>query len=290
MVDMTGTTMATYLPEQWSALATIKYRSNTVLWPLLDHRWEPELGVGMGDTVFIPNFSQNDTAIDRTTFGTGASITFDAVTEAQTALLVDVMSYKAFRLPVEMTVQRMPVYDPLLIGGIGQAIALQVDTKVASDNSNGIDSFTTIVGTDNQDITDDDILTTETNLHNANAPMQDRFLVVSPPTRGSMMKIDVIRNQLYAATVGNLVGSRGPGVLGEVYSLTAIMSNNLEAGVSGKKNGVFQREAIAGVMQKQLTMLEDINIEDGIFRQVVGYAVYGIKKVKDDHGNELDGK
>ena len=286
MADMTGTTMATYLPEVWSRLATITYRSNVVIWPLFDHRWEPELGVGMGDTVNIPGFSQNTGATKESTFGTGATITFDAVTEAQIQLVVDTLAYKAYRMPYSMTVQAMSVYQPLLTKGIGEAVALQVDT----DSATAIRAFDTEVGSDNIDITDDDILTCETNLHNQNAPMQDRFLTVSPASRGSMMKIDVIRNQLYAKSVGNLVGSRGAGVLGEVYSFTAIMSNNLTAGTAGKENGAFQREAVAAVMQKGLTMLNDVNIEDGPFRQVWGGAVYGLKEIKDAFGNQLNGK
>ena len=59
MADMTATTMATYLNEVWSPLATITYRSMAILPPLMDRRWEPEIGVGKGDTVNIPNFSQN---------------------------------------------------------------------------------------------------------------------------------------------------------------------------------------------------------------------------------------
>ena len=82
--DMTATTMATYLPEVWSKKATVTYRSNVVLPDLMDRSWEPEIGVGRGDTVNIPNFTQNTTAVKRSTFGTGAALTFDAVTEAQT--------------------------------------------------------------------------------------------------------------------------------------------------------------------------------------------------------------
>ena len=103
--NMTGTTMATWIPEVWSMKPTITYRSNLVAVPLLDHTWEPEIGVGQGDTVNIPGFSQNNAARNRGagtgTFGTGTSITFDAVTEAQTQLVVNRFYYKAFRQPVE---------------------------------------------------------------------------------------------------------------------------------------------------------------------------------------------
>ena len=294
MADMTGTTMATYLPEQWSSTATITYRSNTVLVPLLDHRWEPEAGVGRGDTVNIPSFSQNASPNNRGagtgTFGTGASITFDAVTESQVQLAINRLYYKAFRMPVEMSAQTMSGYVPLLTDGIGQAIALQIDSDIASDNSNGIDAFSTTQGTDNVDVTDDDIIQCETNLNNNNAPLQDRFLVVSPATRGSLMKIDVLRNQLYGSSVGNLNGGAAAGYLGKVYTFDVYMSNNLESGTSGKKNGAFQREAIAYAEQTSVGVRKDLNVEDGLFDQYVGYTVCGWKEVKDGFGTELAGK
>jgi len=289
MADMTGTTMASWLPEQWSELATITYRSNTVLWDLIDRRWEPEVGVGRGDTVNIPGFTQNTSATKRSTFGTGASITFDAVTESQVQLVVNTMAYKAFRIPAEMSVQSMPKYVDLLTNGIGQAVALQADSDVASDNSNGLDAFTAI-GTDNVDITEDTLFTAETNLDDNNAPAENRHLVVSPASKASLMKIEAFRNSLYGGAVGNLPGDRPYGLIGSVYSYDVWVSNNLESGTSGKKNALFHMEAIAGAMQKNITMVADVNIEDGIFNQVAGYAVYGIKLVKTAFGREVDGK
>jgi len=289
MADMTGTTMASWLPEQWSELATITYRSNTVLWDLIDRRWEPEVGVGRGDTVNIPGFTQNTSATKRSTFGTGAAITFDSVQEAQVKLLVDTMAYKAFKIPAELSVQTLPKYVDLLTNGIGQAVALQADSDVASDNSNGLDAFTAI-GTDNVDITEDTLFTAETNLDDNNAPAENRHLVVSPASKASLMKIEAFRNSLYGGAVGNLPGDRPYGLIGSVYSYDVWVSNNLESGTSGKKNALFQMEAIAGAMQKNITMVADVNIEDGIFNQVAGYAVYGIKLVKTAFGREVDGK
>ncbi|MAH51535.1 hypothetical protein CMI37_37310, partial [Candidatus Pacearchaeota archaeon] len=231
MADMTGTTMATWLPEQWSQLATITYRSNTVIWPLLDRRWEPELPAGRGDTVNIPSFTQNTSATARSTFGTGASLTFDAVTESQVQLVVNQLAYKAFRIPVEMAVQTMPNYVSLLTDGIGEAIALKMDSDVAGDGSNGFDAFTAI-GTDGVDVTDDVILAAETNLNDQFAPMTDRFAVISPATRASLMKIDTYRNSLYGGSVGNMDGSKGAGYLGQIYSMDFYMSGTLEDGVS----------------------------------------------------------
>lgn len=291
MADMTGTTMATYLPEQWSAMASVTYRTNTVNVPLLDHRWEPELGVGRGDTVNIPAFTQNarTDVNERGTFGTGAALTFNANTESQIQLVVDTMIYDAYRYPVEMNVQKMAVYDSLLTEGIGQALAQYIDYDISSDGTNGFDAFTAI-GTDNVDVTDDVVLQAETNLNDNNAPLAGRFGVISPATRASFMKIESYRNQLYANSVGNMSGKKGAGYLGQIYTIDWYMSNNLEAGTSGKKNFVGHMEAIAIATQANVEMLRDINIEDGIFYQTVGYMVYGIKQVKSSFGREVAGK
>ena len=289
MADMTATTMATYLPEQWSSLASITYRSNTVLPPLMDRRWEPEIGVGRGDTVNIPNFTQNTGANKRSTFGTGASLTFDAVTESQTQLVVNQMAYKAFRVPAEMGVQAISTYVPLLTEGIGQAVALKVDSELAGDNSNGLDAFTAI-GSDNVDVTDDLILQAQQVLDDANAPNESRYLVVSPGTWTSMLKIERYTNSLYASAIGNVNGDKGPGFVGSLYTFDIYKSNNLEAGTAGTKNALFQKEAIAFAEQKSITMVKDLNVEDGLFDQYVGYNVYGHKIVKSGFGSEIDAK
>jgi hypothetical protein len=289
MADMTKTTMATYLPEVWSRLATITYRATAILAPLMDRRWEPEISVGRGDTVQIPNFSQNTTATKRSTFGTGASLTFDAVTESQTSLLVDTMAYKAFRVPAEMSVQVMATYVPLLINGIGQAVALQIDSDIAGDNSNGFDAFTAL-GTDNFDVTEDTVLDAETVLNNTNDPLPGRYFVYSPATRQSLLKIEGFRNSLYSGALGQINLNAGPGFQGRILTLDCYMTNNLEAGTAGKKNFIGHMEAIALAVQKNLTMIKDLNVEDGIFDQYVGYAVYGLKLVKSGSGREIDGK
>lgn len=291
MADMTKSTMDKWLPEVWSKLATITYRSNTVLVPLLDHRWEPELGVGSGDTVNIPGFTQNQASdvTTRSTFGTAASLSWNANTESQVQLKVNRMEIDAYRMPVEMSLQAMTNYDTLLTEGIGQALALKVDSRIASDDTDGFDAFTAI-GADNIDVTDDVILEGETQLNNVNASLEGRYFVMSPSTRASLMQIDVIRNQWYANTVGNLPGDRGAGYLGKLYTLDCYMSNNLEAGTSGKKNFIGQTECIAFAAQQQVKIVRDLNIEDGLLDQVVGYLVYGFKQVKSTFGREVDGK
>ena len=296
MADMTATTLDKHLKEVWSDVMYVEFRTNTVIVPLLDHTWEKELQIGSGDTVHIPNFTQNAKA-DATirgsagsgTFGTGASITWTASTDTAIDLVVNQLCYTANRMPVEMAVQTRPAYMSQLAAGMGQALAAKIDEIIADDTTNGFDAFTAI-GADNIDVTDDVILEGITNLNTYNAPMPDRFFVHSPGMWGSMMKIDVIRNQLYANSVGNLDGSKGAGYTGRIYSLDCYMSNNLAGGTSGYKGAIFQRKAIAYAEQQSIKFEEGFNMEDGLFNQRVAYVVYGNKMVETNFGREVDGK
>lgn len=291
---MTGTTIATWNPEVWSRTPTITYRSNIVLVPLMDHRWEPEIGTGRGDTVNIPGFSQNNAPNNRGagagTFGTGASITFDAVTEAQVQLKVNRFYYKAHRYPLELSVQAMPPYFSLLLQGQGAAIALQVDADLAADATDGLDTLTTIIGEDNVDITEDDVFTASTNLNNQNAPLPDRFFVVSPASAASVGKIEAFRNTLYRDSAGMIDGARAAGDIGTMLTFRTIMSNNLEAGTSGKKNFAFHMETIAFAEQANTQTEMTTNLEDGGFRQFMTWNTVGFVVVKNSFGTEVDGK
>lgn len=288
MPDMTSTTLATYLQEIWSQLATVIYSAETMLEPLMDHRWEPETGVGRGDTINIPTFTPATSSQKRSTFGTGAGLTFTAVTESQVQLLVDQMAYQAFQLPVEMSLQTMTTYVPALTADIGGAIAQQIETELASDNTNGLDAFTA-VGTDNEAITEDLILDTEDVLNNINAKMDSRYLVVSPATRSDLLRIEIYRNSLYASLAA-LAAEKGQGFLGRINSLDVYMSNKLESGTNGKKNAMFQREAIAFAGQSGIKVVKDLEISEGLFEAVAGWRVYGFKLVKASHGREVDAR
>ena len=291
--NMTATTMDKWLPEQWSSLATVTYRSNTVIVPLLDHRWEPELGVGRGDTVNIPKFSQNTSARNRGagtgTFGTAVALTFDAETEGQIQLVANKLGYKGFSMPVEMALQTMPNYITLLTEGIGKALALFVDNQVAADGTNGFDAFTAI-GSDNVDVTDDLLLQAIQVLDDANADYDSRYFVVSPATYVSLLKVERYSNSLYGGSIGTLDGSKGTGFVGSVYNVDVYKSNNLEAGTAGTKNACFQKEAIAFAEQQSVKIVNDLNIEDGLLEQYVGYNVFGHVMVKSGFGSEVAGK
>jgi len=258
----------------------------------MDRRWEPEIGVGKGDTVNIPAFTQKgrDYANKRSTFGTGASITFNYVQEGQTQLLVNQMAIYAFRMPVEMSAQRMAKYEQLLTDSAGPSLADQVDYELFSGDTYGLDALTTDIGADNVDVTDDLIIEGETNLNNVNAPLEDRFFVFSPATFGTLRGIEKFANMLYKSAAGNLPKNVGQGYVGDIYSLHCYMSNNLETITSGKKNFIFHRYALAYAEQVSVKIEKGLNIADGLFNEYAAYNVYGSVMVKATFGYGVIGK
>ena len=295
MANMTATTMAKWIPEVTAKKATVTYRSNTILDPLLDHSWEPELGVKKGDTINIIAFSQNSGAIARSTFGTAAGLSSEliATTETQVQLAVNKMAIYGFAIPKEDALQALPQYEVHLADGIGKALRLFMDASIAADSgdTDDLDGFTTVVGTDNVDVTEDDLITCMTNIAGQNAPSTDRFLVVSPATFASLLKIDRIVNQLTIGALGGLNANKATGLKGgPVYGFEVWESNNLGAGTAGKKCAAWQREALAIAVQQEVQIDREFSVIDGLITYTAGSIVFGKKMVKVGFGNELDGK
>lgn len=286
MADVTATTLATYLKEVWSAAASIIYSATTIIEPKMDHRWEPEIGVGAGDTVNIPEFTQATSAQKRSTFGTGATLTLRAPTENQIQLKVDQMAYQAFQMPVEMNAQVMAIYVPLMTDDIGRAIALQIDTELASDNSDGFDALTPI-GTDNEPLTETVILEGEQVLNDNNALLETRYMFISPATYADLRQIEVFRNQFYPQSI---IQDMGPGAVGKLFTLETYMTNNLEAGTNGKKGAILQKECIAFAAQTDVKVVQDLEITEGLFNVTAGWKAYGFKLIRSTFGREVDAR
>ena len=289
MADATKTTLATYLPEVWSRLVSVLYEAMVVIEPLMDHSWQPELGAGAGDIVNVPKFTESTSAAKRSTFGTGAGLTYTAVTEGQLQIPVNQMAYKAYRFPVEMSLQVMAKYVPLLVKDISTGISAQIDTELAADDTNGFDAFTAI-GSDNEAITEDVLLEAEAVLVSNNMLLSDRFAIWSANSRSDMLQIEVLRNQLNASVVGSVKGNTSQGFFGNTFTWDNYVCNNLEAGANGTKNYMGQKEAIAFIAQNSVTIRKEIDLDAGLFDIFAGWKAYGFLQMKANAGRQIDAR
>lgn len=291
MADITITTHAQFIPELWGTMVLEPYRKHLVLAPLMDHKYEKLLtNAGYGDTVNVPDFTGPVIGdVQTLTNMTGTITEAAAVTEAQNQIVVNTRN--AMNQPVDdiAKLQSRPDLMALFTDRMGYLMAEKLDSNLAGDNSNGLDSFTQVVGTDAIDVTDPNILRCMQYLDDANALPTERFLVVSPATLMSLYGIEKFMNSLYASSAGNLRGNKGYGHVGSIYDLEVYKTTNLEAGASGTKNAVFQREAIALIQQEDVTvdLRKPVN---AIKVHILAWNAYGFKKLRNTAGVELDGK
>jgi hypothetical protein len=211
------------------------------------------------------------------------------VTEQQLQIPVDQMAYKAYRFPVEMSLQVMAKYVPMLVTDISTGISAQIDTELAADDTNGFDVFTA-VGGDNESITEDVLLEAEAVLVSNNMLNSDRFAVWSANSRSDMLQIESLRNQLYAPVIGPLKGNTSQGFFGHTFTWDNYVCNNLEAGISGTKNFMGQKEAIAFIAQNSVTIRKELDIDAGLFDIFAGWKAYGFLQMKANAGREIDAR
>ena len=238
------------IPEVWSTFILDALTKNLVLAPLTDRRWEGLFASQGGNRVHIPSgptITATKEAI--TNVRNPAANDWDtAITVAnpdptETNLDLDIRAYAAVRVdePVQM-LSKLPVVD-YYSTELGRSLAQQVDTDIGTT----LDGTTNVKGTDNIPVTDPVIRDSREVLDNNDVKPDERFLVVSPATLMDMLAIERYSNSLYAAISG-VQPMKGRGYVGKIYEFDVYETTNLPAGAAGKKNFLFQKEAVAFAM------------------------------------------
>ena len=173
----------------------------------------------------------------------------------------------------------------------GRLLAVKMDSNLAGDNTNGLDSFTQVEGVDNVDLTGDNILRSRQYLDDANCDMEDRVMFVSPASLMSVYAIERYRSNLYTSSSGTLPGNKGRGYVGRLIDVACDLyeTTNLEAGSAGKKNAMMHKEAIALIVQKEVTVDQRKPV-NAIKTHLLAWQAYGFKKMRSTFGVEMDGK
>ena len=277
----------TFIPEIWSQQTRDTTEANLVMWNLIDRSFESELKGGPGDVIHIQgvdDFNAADTGTVATDKGTLT------VTEgqylSQINLTIDTHAYKAFKVDYDFELQNNANQFMKLTGKAGYSVA----TKLDDDAAGLIDNFSQTVGTLAVGLTDQDILDGLLYLNDANAPESDRFFLVSAKQQLGFFSIDKYINSLYSQSVGSLGTNKFKGFFGSRYGLDWYMSTNVEGtNAAGHDNGIFHREAIAGVIQDDMRSVTQYMIEEDSTMFVV-HVLYGLIEVRDNFGIWMKGE
>lgn len=178
MADITTTTAAVFIPELWSMETLRQQEAALVVAPLVK-RYD-SLVKGRGDTVHIPEVS-NLVANDKLA---NTDVTLQAITENERTILID--QWKEASFLVEDIVKTQSNYDLMAeyTSKAGYAIARAVDTSLLALWS----AFTNpAVGTYGVDVTDPVLIAALQKLDEANAPLEDRAIILKPSQKAIEM-------------------------------------------------------------------------------------------------------
>ena len=275
-----NTTADVFIPEIWSALAVVARESQLVFAKLVDRRFEDELR--MGDKINIPSVNDLNTASK----SANTAITYETITEEMLTITVSTHNYSAIAVESITKVQTNRDMLQLYAGKMGYALAKNVDDTLAGL----VDNFSNTVGTLAVENTYDNYLRAIQYLDDADAPADNRYFVISPAAEIGLLKMDVYTNNDYSV----LHGSGRNTALEFAYATSFLgiptyKSTNVEGtNAAGHDNGLFQKEAIAMIMQMNPTMHSMYDI-DYFADKVAIEQLYGISEVRDDHGVFIKG-
>ena len=261
-----NTTADVFIPELWSMEAIVARENQLVFANLVDRKFES--GLSYGDTIHVPGVSN----LAVRTKSTNGAVTYETVTESNTDISIGTHQYAAIALENITRVQNNRDQLQLYAGKLGYALALAVDDVLAGL----IDNFTQTVGTLAVEFTDDDILRARQYLDDADAPQDGRVMVVSPAQETGLLKLDRFVHNDYEAVHGP---ARETGLekayVSSFMGMPIYRSVNVEGtNAAGHDNGMFQKEALALVMQISPKTYHQFDI-DYIVDKVVIEQLYG---------------
>ena len=206
MANLTVTQAACHIPELWSPDTRDAVEATVVAAGLVesDAFGLSELKGGPGDTQNIPYIS-NPTANTKTA---DTNITLEAIgpssAEASQSFTISTHQHVGFAVENITDVQSKTNLRAKYTDKAGYALAAAADTNLHTLAQ----TFTNTVGTLGLEPSFDNWLAASQNLDDANAPEENRFIIVRPATYYSMRKLDQFVNADYTAALGKMMTGR----------------------------------------------------------------------------------
>jgi len=282
--QQTITTGNVFIPEVWSP-EVLRAAENALVMAPLVKRFD-SLVTGKGDTINIPNLSN----LTATSKSANTQVTLQAPTETNTQILLSNHYESSFLVEDLLKVQSN--YDLIseYTSKAGESIARRVDTDLLSEYAN---FTTTDVGTYGSDITDATILAAIEAIDLANAPLEDRALVIYPTQKTALARIDKFVKADYLGQYQNATVVRtGPNsryMWGDIYGVPVYYTKQVvsTAGTPTQYHNIlFHKEAIALALQ-QAPRTQSQYIIEYLGNLVVVDVIYGIKTIRSTFGIEI---
>lgn len=263
-----------FQPEIWSAAILENLRSQLVYaGPGVTNRdYEGSISAA-GDTVHIVSFT--DPAVR--TYTKNVDITYDLLTDAERALLIDQAKYFAFTVDDVDRRQSLPGFVDKAAEGAAYNMMAATDSFVsaallAAVNGTGNDVGPVSVTVGAADAYAKIIVASRTKLNRANVPASGRWMVIPPELTGYLLQdARFIQNpQAGAADLAN-------GELGRIGGFTIYESNSVP--VSGSAYHVLSGHRMAMTFADAINSTEALRLEKQFGDGIRGLHLFGGKVV-----------
>ena len=267
------------VPEIWAAEIAKNRTDNLVLWGLINHEYQSEIGQ-MGDVLHINFVSEIDDDPSSNSSVTTAS-TIDSLDVTQQDLLIDRYIRKAVGIQDVAKAQSKYEMRSHYIERLGRFFARALDEEVMKKAVAGFSHSMDTSGTSGA-LTFEDVVDAATLLDSGNVPTSQRALVVNGVGLGDLRKVEQFT--LYNYTGERALVESERGIVGHIYNMPVYLSEAIKADSSGDLNFLmFHKEAIIAATQnvpKTETGREKLIGTD----YIVGSQLWGVKVLRPDHG------
>ena len=279
---MDVTTAAFAIPEIWAREGVLARNQQLVFAEMVNRVWEND--VSFGDTVHVPQRTHLSARTKNTS--SNAAITYETQTETNIDITIGTWEYSAIALETATAVQSNRDLLEFYAPEMGYALALAVDDVLAGLG----DDFSNTAGVLGTPVTYDSVLGARQSLRDANAPSGDTWIAISPAQEAEFMKLDQFINSDYGVLQGDINNGIREAYIGSWMKMPVFVTTNIEgSNAAGHDNGMWQREAMALVMQMRPRTHTMFDI-DYLADKAATEQLYGSREMRDDHGYFLPGK
>lgn len=260
-----------FVPEIWDPLIA-EARDAAVVVATRVERHDRSI-MAKGDILHIPSTS----LLTATAVGASGTITASAPVETEVTINIDRYMHQAVRIPDQVVAQAGYNLTEIYTKEIGKSLA-----RIVEDDLLGLESSVSSgqVLTAQADLDEDMFLNAIRLLDNANAPLDDRFLIVAPRGKmGLLLRDNVIRADARGKSAESTALNNGK--VTDLFGVEVAVSSRVVTRSSTRRHVMFHRSAWVLAMQKKVSS-EKLARTD-LATTIVGWELYGYGEQRDSH-------
>jgi len=290
---VTKTTAATFIPALWSDEIVAAYQKNLVMANLIK---KMNFKGKKGDTVHIPSPTRGSASAK----SASTQVNLIAATESEVVAYIN-KHYEYSRLIEDIVeTQALSSLRSFYTEDAGYALARQVDsdlialgrgtnggggTTAYSGAFSGADGTTAYVAAANTGLgalTDAAIRRSIQRLDDSDVPMDNRFLVVPPSSRNTLMGIARFTEQAFVGEAGGNNTIRN-GEIGNVYGVPVFVTSNADttSGTTACRIALLGHKDFAVLVEQQAVRAQTQYKQEYLGTLFTADTLYGVQELRD---------